>query len=54
MKKAEIYLKQGKFTETESLYQQVIADHGDGILADDAQFLLAELYENQMKDKSKA
>lgn len=54
MKKAEIYLKQGRFTETESLYLKVIADHGDGILADDAQFLLAELYENQMKDKSKA
>lgn len=54
MKKAEIYLKQGKFKETEDLYLKVIAEHGDGILGDDAQFLLAELYENQMEDKSKA
>ncbi len=54
MKKAEIHLKQGNFAETETLYLKVIADYGEGILGDDAQFLLAELYENQMKDKSKA
>jgi tetratricopeptide (TPR) repeat protein len=54
MKKAEIQLKQGDFMETETIYLKVVADYGEGILGDDAQFLLAELYEIQMKETSKA
>lgn len=54
MKKAEIHLKRGNFTEAETLYLDVIKDYGDGILGDDAQFFLAELYENHLKDSAKA
>lgn len=54
MKKAEIKIKQGKFQEAESIYLEVLESYGEGILGDDAQFRLAELYENQMKDTTKA
>lgn len=54
MKKAEINFKQGNFNETETLYLKVIADYGEGILGDDAQFLLASLYENKLNDTSSA
>jgi tetratricopeptide (TPR) repeat protein len=54
MKKAEIHLKRGNFAEAETLYLDVIKDYGDGILGDDAQFFLAELYENHLKDSAKA
>ncbi len=54
MKKAEIKMKQGKFTEAETLYQQVISEYGDGIQGDDAQYRLGLLYEEQMKDNAKA
>lgn len=54
MKKAEIKIKQGKFQEAESIYLEVLSSYGEGILGDDAQFRLAELYENQMKDTTKA
>lgn len=54
MKKAEILLKQGKFTESETIYKNVVSDFGDGILGDDALFNLARLYENQLNDKVKA
>jgi TolA-binding protein len=45
MKKAEIRIKQGKFTEAEALYRKVADDFGDGILGDDALFSLALLYD---------
>ncbi|KAF0200023.1 MAG: hypothetical protein FD170_3817 [Bacteroidetes bacterium] len=54
MKKAEIHLKRGNFTKAETLYLDVIKDYSDGILGDDAQFFLAELYENHLKDSAKA
>jgi len=54
MKKAEIHLKRGNFAEAEALYLSVIKDYGDGILGDDAQFFIAELYENHLKDSAKA
>jgi len=54
MKKAEILMKQGKFQESESLYQKVISDYGDGILGDDALFKLAVLYETHLQDTTNA
>ncbi len=54
MKKAEIQLKRGNFAEAEALYLSVIKDYGEGILGDDAQFFIAELYENHLKDSAKA
>jgi TolA-binding protein len=54
MKKAEIRMKQGQFSHAESLYLEVINDHGDGILADDALFNLANLYRDNIKDNVKA
>ncbi|HRW70244.1 tetratricopeptide repeat protein [Lentimicrobium sp.] len=54
MKKAEIRMKQGMFSEAETLYKQVISEYGEGIQGDDAQFRLGLLYEEQMKDNTKA
>ena len=54
MKKAEIRMKQGMFPEAETLYKQVISEYGEGIQGDDAQYRLGLLYEEQMKDNTKA
>lgn len=54
MKKAEIRMKQGNFAAAEALYLQVISEYGEGIQGDDAQYRLGLLYEEQMKDNSKA
>ncbi len=54
MKKAEIKLKSGDFTAVESMYSEVIAQYPDDILADDAMFNLATLYEVHLKDLTKA
>lgn len=54
MKKAEIKMKQGKFAEAEVLFQDVNINYSDGILGDDALFNLAQLYEKQIKDLTKA
>lgn len=52
MKKAEIRVKQGKFTEAEALYRKVADDFGDGILGDDALFSLALLYDQGAADNA--
>lgn len=54
MKKAEIRMKQGNFAAAEALYLQVISEYGEGIQGDDAQYRLGLLYEEQMKDNTKA
>lgn len=54
MKKAEILMKQGRFSESETIYQKVITDYGDGILGDDALFNLAQLYDKHLNDNTKA
>jgi len=54
MKKAEISLKLGKFSEAEALFQEVDTHYSEGILGDDALFSLAQLYENQLNDSAKA
>ena len=53
-KKAEISMKQGLFDKAAGYYTTIIKDYTSGLLADDAMFNLAGLYENQLNDKSKA
>jgi len=54
MKKAEIKLKQGKFSDADSLLQKLIESYPDDILTDKAIFTLADLKENKFNDKEKA
>lgn len=53
-KKAEIKIKQGLYKDADSLLQKLIDFYPDGLLADDALFLQADLNENQLNNKIKA
>jgi tetratricopeptide (TPR) repeat protein len=53
-KKAEIYSKNGKFDMAATNYSEIIEKYQYDLLADDALFNLAGLYENQLNNKSKA
>jgi tetratricopeptide (TPR) repeat protein len=54
LRKAQAMFVQGKWNETESLLLKIYTNYSQDILADDAVFQLAELYENQLNDKEKA
>lgn len=54
MKKAEIRMKQGDFAAAEALWNELLAQYPDDILADDALYSLASLYEVHLKDTEKA
>ncbi len=54
LKKAEIVIKQGKYKDADSLLQKLVDFYPDGLLADDALFLQAELNENQLNNRIKA
>jgi tetratricopeptide (TPR) repeat protein len=54
MKKAKIYIKKGKIELADSLLSNIVSERGDDLLADDALFMRAELYNNYFKDKTKA
>jgi TolA-binding protein len=53
-KKAEISLKDGDFQNAAVYWQKVVSDYPEDVLADDALFRLAGLYENTLNDKVKA
>jgi tetratricopeptide (TPR) repeat protein len=53
-KKAQIYFTLGKFTDAELMYKNIIEYYPTELYGDDAQFKLAELYENNLNDKEKA
>lgn len=53
-KKAEINAKNGKFDLAAAYYSEIIEKHPYDLLADDAMYNLAGLYENKLNDKSKA
>jgi len=53
-KKAEIYVKNGKFDTAATYYTQIIEKYPYDLLADDAMFNLAGLFENKLNDKNKA
>ena len=52
--KALILIKQKNYFEAEKLLKRVIENYGDELLADDAIFQLAELYEYYLKDIPRA
>jgi tetratricopeptide (TPR) repeat protein len=52
--KALILIKQKNFFEAEKLLKRIVEDYGDQLLADDAVFQLAELYEYYLKDITQA
>jgi len=51
---ANLRMKMGAFENSISLLQKIIDDYGDDILADDAYFLQAEIFERQLKNREKA
>jgi len=53
-KKAEINSKNGKFDEAAKYYTEITEKFPMDLLADDALYNLAGLYENQLNDKAKA
>ena len=54
MQKAKIRMKQGRYSEADSLLQFVAEHYADDILADDALFLRAELNEQQLNNPARA
>lgn len=51
---ANIKMKRGQFDEAISLLQKILTEFAEDILADDAYFLQAEIYERQLNNKVKA
>src|SRR5207244_1399464 len=56
-----VWFKQSKimdvkrnFAEEDSMIRKIVDNYSDGVLADDAVFLRAELYEKKLNDKTKA
>jgi len=54
LRKSEIYIKQGRFMEADSLLQQILIEFSQDILADDALFRRAKLYEEVFVDMDTA
>ncbi len=54
LKQASIYSDQGNFEKAEANYLKILEFYGKGILADNATFLLAELYKNSLNNLEKA
>lgn len=52
--KSKLLLKMAKFTETIAVLEQVVKDHGEDILADDAHFTIGKIYEEYLKQPDKA
>ena len=52
--KAKTYTKMGETQKAVDNLQKIVDNYGQDILADDALFMLAELHQNQLKDKTKA
>jgi outer membrane protein assembly factor BamD (BamD/ComL family) len=53
-KRYEIAYRQQKWTDAAKYLEKIISTYPDDILGDDAVFKLAQLYDNQLKDKEKA
>jgi len=51
---AEIYLKQGKYEQSTIALNQIIQNHSDGILGDDALFSKATIYDKYLKQYNSA
>ncbi len=53
-KKSKIMDVKRNFAEEDSLLKKIVDIYPEGVIADDAVFLRAELYENKLNDKAKA
>jgi tetratricopeptide (TPR) repeat protein len=51
---ANIHIKRQKYPEAIKLLENIVENYKDGILVDNAIYKMAQLYENQLKDKDKA
>lgn len=51
---AKLFEKKKQYTKAEANYLEIIRDHGDDILADDAHFYLAELYNTHLAEPEEA
>jgi predicted Zn-dependent protease len=51
---ANLEMKQGHFDQSIAILQKIIDNFGEDILSDDALFLQADIYQNQLKNKDKA
>lgn len=51
---ANMRLQRGEFDHVINLLQQILSEYPDDVLADDAFFLQAEVYERYLKDREKA
>ena len=54
MAKAKVYLKQNDLTSSVVQLQQIVKDYSFDLWADDAIFMLAEIYETRLNDAAKA
>jgi tetratricopeptide (TPR) repeat protein len=54
LKQAQLFESQKKYEEAQFNYQKIITFYGNGILADDAHFALAELYRKVFNEPEKA
>ena len=54
LKQGELFEQQQKYDAAEFNYIKIVEFYGDGILADDAHFALAELYRTVLNDPQKA
>lgn len=54
MQKAKIRMKQGRYNEADELLEKLVDFYGDGLLADDALMMSAELNEKQLGNKGRA
>lgn len=52
--KAKVYIKKRDYPQAITMLDKIITNHIDGIRGDNALFMLAELYENQLNDPEKA
>lgn len=53
-KKAQIFIKQKKYTDAVVYLKRVTDEHGSDILGDNALFALAQLYEHELNNKEEA
>ena len=51
---AKLYEKKKQYTKAEANYQEIITNYSDGILADDAHYYLAELYNTHLAKPDQA
>jgi len=54
LKQAQLLESEERFEDARFNYQKIVEFHGNGILADDAHFALANLYQNNFEEPEKA